>query len=71
MAVNVYDPSSVREYIGLSTDAKPSNANSGNGSIAPPRTGDRFIETDTGKVYVFNATAWSAAVLNSIFTAGG
>lgn len=71
MAISVYNPKSVREFVGLSTDTKPSNTHSGNGSIAPPRSGDRFIETDTGKVYVFNGGAWSGAITGAVFVAGG
>lgn len=66
MAVNVYNPSSIREYVGLSTDAKPTT---GGGHLVEPRNGDRFIETDTGKVFIFNAGAWSGAILGA--TVGG
>lgn len=67
MTIGVYSPHMVREYIGLSTDTKPT-ASSGN--YPGPRTGDRFVEQDTGKVYVFNSGAWSVAILAGIFTAG-
>lgn len=66
MAVSVYNPSNAREYIGLAADAKPTS----NGAVIGPKCGDRFIETDTGKVYVFDGAAWSAAITGAVFTAG-
>jgi len=45
---------------GLSTDTKPTS------SVVYP--GDKFIETDTGNVYIFNGTAWS--ILGGVVSAG-
>ena len=45
-------------YTGLSTDVKPTPQNVGTntraaGYVPPPVPGHRFVETDTGNVYVY------------------
>jgi hypothetical protein len=45
MAVTSYSARTTTTYFGLSTDTKPTAQN-----------GDRFVETDTQKVYVYNGT---------------
>ena len=54
---------------GLSTDTKPTSS-----AVYP---GDKFIETDTGHVYIYNGTAWGllgvapvAADLDTLTTTG-
>lgn len=50
MAVTQYYPASAAAFMGLSTDTKPMN-------VAP---GSRFIETDTGKVWMlYNTGVWT------------
>jgi hypothetical protein len=44
-------------FIGLSTDKRPQTASANvssrsAGYVPPPRTGDHFVETDTGNTYV-------------------
>lgn len=66
MAIAKYSPSSVTEYLGLTTDTKPTGNDQGPG----PKVGDRFVETDaTGKVWVWNGSAWVSPP-GAIFTAG-
>ena len=48
MSVNLIDRP--EEYIGLSSDTKPTS------NIT---VGSTFFETDTSNVYIFNGTAWS------------
>lgn len=55
-----------QRWLGLSTDAKPT---AGTGSTPAPSAGDPFVETDTGKVYVFTGTAWSAAITGAVVVA--
>lgn len=52
-----------QRWIGLSSDAKPT-ASAGN--TPAPDAGDPFVETDSGKVYVFTGTAWSAAITGAV-----
>jgi hypothetical protein len=48
MAVSHYHPGNVQVYVGLSTDAKPVVG-----------LGSKFVETDTGKVWLMlNTGAW-------------
>ena len=50
MAVIQNNPQNVPSFLGLSTDTKPTNA--------PP--GSKFIETDTGKVFMlYNTGVWT------------
>lgn len=59
MAIVRYSPSAVMEYVGLSTDTKPV----GNvGGQPGPKAGDRFIESDTGNVFIYTGNGWSAAL---------
>lgn len=67
MAIVRYSPTAVIEYAGLSTDTKPSG---GNAAMPAPKGGDRFIETDTGYVYIYTNGAWSK-LTGAIFVAGG
>jgi hypothetical protein len=49
MAVTSYNPASALVLMGLAADTKPTD-------IAP---GSRFLETDTGKIWVFyNTGSW-------------
>lgn len=61
MAVVSYYPTNVPVFMGLSTDAKPN---------APP--GSKFIETDTGNVWLYlNTGVWSevlAGTTNKVTT---
>ncbi len=50
-------------WFGLSIDTKP---NAGTGNAVMPAAGDPFVETDTGKVYVWTGDAWSAAITGAI-----
>ncbi|MDE2105199.1 MAG: hypothetical protein KGL39_48680 [Patescibacteria group bacterium] len=61
MAIIRYSPSAVMEYVGLSTDTKPTAANA-TGNVPPPKGGDRFIESDTGNVFIYTGSGWSAAL---------
>ncbi len=45
----VYELGIVTNYIGLSTDTKPSTS---------VKTGSMFLETDTGASYLYNGSAW-------------
>jgi hypothetical protein len=49
-------------YIGLSTDAKPST------NVQPGAT---FYETDTGRHYIFDGSAWQPLVTQYGFNLGG
>lgn len=51
MAVKKYTPRSSTIYIGLSSDTKPGSA-----ATSGVQAGDKFIETDTSKVYIFDTT---------------
>ncbi|MGA7539857.1 MAG: hypothetical protein WBW93_13940 [Steroidobacteraceae bacterium] len=54
MAIVQYYPASAAVLMGLSTDTKPTN-------VAP---GTRFLETDTGKVWMFyNTGTWTQVAL--------
>ncbi|MGA7538977.1 MAG: hypothetical protein WBW93_09430 [Steroidobacteraceae bacterium] len=50
-------------FLGLAADTKPT---ANNGNYPAPSAGDAFLETDTGKVYVYTGAAWSAAVTGAI-----
>ena len=62
MVVRVFKDGKTR-WLGLSTDTKPTKSD---GANPGPRTGDPFIETDTGKVYIYTGSAWSAALTGAI-----
>lgn len=50
MAVDIYNSQNVPSFMGLSTDTKPANA----------PFGSKFIETDTGKVFMlYNTGTWT------------
>lgn len=50
MTVSQYNPQNVPAFMGLSTDTKPTQV----------PFGSKFIETDTGNVWLFlNTGAWS------------
>lgn len=54
MAITAYSPASSQVLMGLSTDAKPTN-------VAP---GTRFLETNTGAVFLFyNSGSWQQVAL--------
>lgn len=58
MSITAYKPLNSTVYTGLSTDTKPSAA----------KVGDKFIETDTGKVYVAlgpSTWSWVASISNT------
>lgn len=50
-------------WFGLSTDTKPAASQ---GNTPAPDAGDPFVETDTGKVYVYTGTGWSAAITGAL-----
>lgn len=52
-----------QRWFGLAADTKPTV---GTGNNPAPDAGDAFVETDTGKVYVYTGTAWSAAITGAI-----
>jgi hypothetical protein len=53
MTINAYAPGSALVYMGLSTDTKP-----------PAGIGSKFIETDTGKVFLYlNTSTWLEVAL--------
>lgn len=50
--------SSIRRYVGLSTDPKPIGYS---GIVADPiPAGSSFLETDTGDIWRWNGTEWTA-----------
>lgn len=54
MAVLQYFPASASVFMGLSTDTKPTNV----------AAGSRFLETDTGKVWMlYNTGTWTQVAL--------
>lgn len=51
-----------RGFTGLSTDVKPTPASVGTntraaGYVAPPRPGDKFVETDTLRTHTYTGDA--------------
>ena len=50
--------SSIRRYVGLSTDAKPI-AYIGT-AVDPIPAGSSFLETDTGDIWRWNGSEWTA-----------
>lgn len=48
MSIGAYNPSNSRVYYGLSTDTKPTAA-----------IGDRFLEMDSNKVYIYYNSTWN------------
>ena len=64
MAITLYNPTSAQAFMGLSADTKPANV----------AAGSRFLETDTGKVFLFyNTGVWTqvAAIALSGWTETG
>lgn len=64
MTVTAYNPTSALALMGLAADTKPTN-------VAP---GSRFLETDSGKVFLFlNTGTWLQVALipTSSFTETG
>jgi hypothetical protein len=50
MTISTYNPANSLAFMGLSTDTKPTNVASGS----------RFLETDTGNVFMFyNTGSWT------------
>lgn len=50
-------------WIGVAADTKPVAST---GNTPAPDAGDPFVETDTGKVYVYTGTGWSAAITGAL-----
>ena len=63
MAVARIVKSTVTRWIGLSTDTKPTASQ---GNTPAPDAGDPFVETDTGKVYIYTGSAWSNAIAGAV-----
>jgi hypothetical protein len=64
MAISTYNPANSLAFMGLSTDTKPTNV----------AAGSRFLETDTGKVFLlYNTGTWTQVALipTSSFTETG
>jgi hypothetical protein len=64
MAISKFNPANALAFMGLSTDTKPTG-------VAP---GSRFLETDTGKVWMYyNTNVWTQVALipTSGFTEAG
>lgn len=67
MAISRFHPGNASVYMGLSTDTKPTGISAG--------VGNKFIETDTLKVFLFmNTNVWvqigTMAAANSIASVG-
>lgn len=65
MAIFQYKPANSQVFIGLAGDTKPpGTVNSG------PQPGDKFLESDTSKLFVWTGTAWvqiSAAAATAVY----
>lgn len=51
---------SIRRYVGISTDTKPTGYVEGQTVRDPIPAGSSFLETDTGDIWRWNGTEWTA-----------
>jgi hypothetical protein len=63
MAISRVVKNGKQRWFGLAVDTKPTAST---GSSPAPDAGDPFIETDTGAVYVYTGSAWSASIAGAV-----